>query len=177
MSCMACNLCLECWKFALLLLFPSMYHTTISGKVNIFASFRDLAVLGIIDSDTFRVHAYGDPSKVLLHSLKVSLAAPYIFLTARFLYHFCFSSVSPLPALGLGEYGEFTALIGCGSPSTLTLQAFWWWVRPGSFGVVARSDVGCLPAAHSIRSATPTVFSHTARSHTTPFPPYKLASQ
>jgi len=62
-------------------------------------------------------------------------------------------------------------VIGCGSPSTLTLQAFWWWVRPGSFGVVARSDVGCLPAAHSIRSPTPTVFSHTARSHTTPFPP------
>ncbi|CUS07801.1 unnamed protein product [Tuber aestivum] len=82
-----------------------------------------------------------------------------------------FSSVSPLPALGLGEYEESGALIGCGSPSTLTLQAFWWWVRPGSFGVVARSDVGCLPAAHSIRSATPTVFSHTARSHTTPFPP------
>ena len=63
-------------------------------------------------------------------------------------------------------------VIGCGSPSTLTLQAFWWWVRPGSFGVVARSDVGCLPAAHSIRSPTPTVFSHTARSHTTPFPPH-----
>lgn len=52
---------------------------TIGGKVNIFASFRNLAGLCIIDSDTFRVHAFGDPSYVLLYRLKVSLAAPYIF--------------------------------------------------------------------------------------------------